>query len=76
MCTELINVVFAQKWHTTPWQQKVFVADDSHSLSAGSEGFPEGILIDLHLPKINQEHCCILEIKAKEKIVEYRVYDF
>ena len=54
----------------------MFVPDDSHLLSAGSEGFPGGILIDLHLPKINQIHCCILEIKAKEKILEYRVYDF
>lgn len=54
----------------------MFVPDDSHSLSTGSEGFPEGILIDLHLPKINQKHCCILEIRAKEKILEYRIYDF
>jgi len=48
----------------------VFVPDDSHSLSVGSEGFPAGILIDLHLPKINQKYCCILEIKAEEEILE------
>lgn len=56
----------------------MFAPDDSHSHSAGSEGVPEGILIDLHLPKIKQKHCCILEIKAKKKqeILEYRVYDF
>lgn len=54
----------------------MLVPDESHSLSAGLEGFPEGILIDLHLPKIIQKHCCILEIKAKEKILEYRLYDF
>lgn len=59
----------------------MFAPDDSHSHSAGSEGVPEGILIDLHLPKIKQKHCCILEIKAKKnknkkEILEYRVYDF
>lgn len=64
---ELIKRVYSQKWQAILWQQNVFAPDDSHSLSAGSEDFPEGILIDLHLPKIKQKHCCILEIKAKKR---------
>lgn len=70
MWIELIKRVYSQKWQAILWQQNVFAPDDSHSLSAGSEDFPEGILIDLHLPKIKQKHCCILEIKAKKRTAD------